>query len=212
MAIAHAGAGKQRVDLLLVGVLLNTLLREVHNGNHVLHLHIQASEDAVLVVHLKDVTAQGSVEVKVIPLVVVQTQQLGIQSTVVEDHLLQLAGSLTGRGGSDIVLKCHVVNVGTYGSLQLKMAGHVPYSLAGEAVDVLIGLVGALVQVPIGVLVVLVKTVPVGIAAILVLVVPQPLIVIGAGERHQVLTDVALRVTQCGTVLHVLARVIGGEV
>ena len=92
------------------------------------------------------------------------------------------------------------------------MVGDIPDDLTRKAVDVLLRCVAVLIQIPIRVLVVLVVTVPVGVFAVAGLVVLQPFLVVGSGQRHEVLTDVALRITQSRTVLHVLMRIIGGEV
>jgi hypothetical protein len=49
MQITYAGRTEERVNLLLVGVALNTLLGIVHDSYYVLHLLVHTSEDVCLV-------------------------------------------------------------------------------------------------------------------------------------------------------------------
>ena len=92
------------------------------------------------------------------------------------------------------------------------MVADVPDGLGGQSEHILGRGVLVLVEVPVWVLVILVIAVPVSIVAIGGLVVLQPCLVVGAGQRHQVLAHVALRVAQCGAVLHVLTSVVSREV
>ena len=123
-----------------------------------------------------------------------------------------LTGSLTWSGLGNILLEIHVVDIRTDGTLQLQVVGNVPNGLTCEAIDIFLRCITILIQIPIGVLVILVVTVPVGVVTIAGLVVLQPSLIVGTSKGHQVLTDVALRVTQCRTVLYILMGVVGRKI
>ena len=92
------------------------------------------------------------------------------------------------------------------------MVSNVPNSFSSKTEYVFCCCVLVLIKIPVRILVILVVTVPVCIIAFASLVVLQPFLIISAGQRHQVFTYVALRVTQCRTVLYILTGVVGGEV
>ena len=212
MLITYASRTEDRVNLLLVSILLNALLGIVHDSNDILHLLVGTSKDISLIVYLEDVTTKGSVYIEIAKLVVIECQQLGVQSAVCELLVLQLSSLLTRSSAADEVLERHEVHIGTDSTLQLQVIGDIPDGLTSKTEHILTSGVLVLVQIPIRVLVILVVTIPVGIVAILSLIVLQPSLIVGTSQSHQVLTNIALRVTQCRTVLNILASVVGCEV
>ena len=166
---------------------------------------IQTSEDGGQVVYLEDVSTQGGIYVELAKLVVIQSQQLCVECTVLENLVLQLTSRLTRSGLGDIFLEGHVVDIRTYSTLQLQVLINIPDGLGCQTEDILFRGVTILIQVPVGVLVVLVVTVPVGIVALAGLIVLQPSLVVSTSQRHEVLTYVALRVAQS-------MGIVGGEV
>ena len=137
MQITYAGRTEERVNLLLVGVALNTLLGIVHDSYYVLHLLVHTSEDVCLVVYLEDVTTQGSIYVEVAKLIVIQCEQLGIQGAVVEVLTLQLTSQLTRSSAGYEVIKGHEVHIGTDSTLQLQVVVDVPNGLSSQTEDIL---------------------------------------------------------------------------
>ena len=192
MLVAYAGRTVDGAYLLLVGVLLNTLLSIVHDGHNILHLLVHTCKDVGFVAHLEKVAAKGGVHVEITECVAVKSQNLRIQSTVVEALVLILSSQLTWCGHGNELIEFHEVHVSTDGSLQLQVVGDVPDSLGSQAEDVFCRVVLILIEVPVGILVILVITIPVGVCAVSVLIGLQPFLVVSAGQRHQVLTDVAL--------------------
>ena len=210
--ITYAGRTEERVNLLLVSILLNALLGIVHDSYDILHLLVGTSKDIGLIVYLKDVTTQGSVYIKISKLIVIECQQFGIQCAVIKFHILQLSCLLTRCGAADEILERHEVHIGTDSTLQLQMLSDIPDGLTSKTEHILTSGVLVLVQIPIRVLVILVVTIPVGIVTILGLVVLQPSLIVSTSQCHEVLTDIALRVAQCRTVLNILASIVGCEV
>ena len=124
----------------------------------------------------------------------------------------QLSGRCTRSGLGDEVLEVHVVDVGTDGTLQLQVLVDVPDSLTCEAEHILLGGIAVLIEIPIWVLVILVVTIPVLVVAIGILIVLEPCLVVCTSQSHEVLTYIALRITQGRTVLYILTGIVGSEV
>ena len=112
----------------------------------------------------------------------------------------------------DEVLEVHAVNVGTDGTLQLEVLVDVPDCLTCQAEHIFLRSIAILIEIPVWVLVILVVSIPVGVVAVGILIVLQPSLVVGTSQSHEVLTYIALRITQGWTVLHVLTSIVGGEV
>ena len=127
-----------------------------------------------------------------------------------------MVGKLSGRSTrsclGDEVLEVHAVNVGTDGTLQLEVLVDVPDGLTRKTEHVLVGCIAVLVEIPVWISVILVVTIPVGVATVCILIVLQPSLIVGTRQGHEVLTHVALRVSQCRTVLHLLTSIVGGEI
>ena len=71
MVVTNTGRTEDRVNLLLVSVLLDALLSIVHDSHNILHLLIQTSEDVGLVANLENVSAEGGIHVEITELVVI---------------------------------------------------------------------------------------------------------------------------------------------
>ena len=182
MLVTYASRTVERVNLLLVSVLLNALLGIVHDSYNILHLLIQTCKDVCLVVNLEDVTTDGSVYIEVAESIVIERQNLSIQSAVVEALLLILSSQLTRCGQGDEIFEVHEGHVSTNGTLQLQVVSDVPDSLTSQTENILRRVVLILIEVPIGVLVVLVITSPCCIFTLGILINLQPLLIKGAGQ------------------------------
>ena len=67
MFVADARTGIERRNLLLINALANILLLIVHDVLDAIHLLVETNVGSGLVVHLEDVTTNGSVDIEVAP-------------------------------------------------------------------------------------------------------------------------------------------------
>ena len=212
MAISKARTCKYGIDLLSVHILLDALLRIVHNCNDILHLLVNTGKCACKVIHLKDIASESGVEIKISPCIVVKSKYFSIKSLVFKLLIDKLAGRSARGSTGNVLFEGHIVHVCTYGTLDLEMLSDIPHSLTCKTEDILHGGIPVLVKVPVRILVVLVVSVPVSIVTFGSLIVLEPLLVVCSGKSHEVLSCIALGVAESRTVEHIFACIIGSKV
>ncbi len=92
------------------------------------------------------------------------------------------------------------------------MRGDVIDRRSVQAEQILIGVVGILVYVPVRIYIIGVHAVPVGIFSVGILICTQPALVVGGCKSHEILADIRLAVAQSRTVLYILVGIVYGEV
>ena len=162
--------------------------------------------------HIIDIGTGRGGEVEIAPCISIDTEEFGIEHTVIEITVLQTSSLKARRSGVFEIGELKAVEFSTYGSLNLQLRNDIIDDLSVHTEEVFVGLVFVLVDVPIGIDVVGVHTVPVLVLSRLGLIVFEPCLVIGSREGHEVLADIGFIVTEGGTVLYILMGVVSREI